>query len=95
MLEETPSTDPIKSVPKRPEDVAAMCEGKIAFASPQIAHQAAKRRRGYALEAYHCPASGQFHLGGPLPKRPKPERRQLKRPRNRNGVRNAANWGRE
>ncbi|WP_313349363.1 hypothetical protein [Paracoccus sp. (in: a-proteobacteria)] len=84
--------DPLNRDALRPMDIAAMCEGKEAFASPKLAHIAAKRRKGGPREVYHCRACNQWHVGTPMPKRPKPERKML---RPRNGVRNVVVRGRE
>ena len=76
-------------------DEASACEGKVSFASAHLAHQAAKRTewRGGKREVYRCAFCNQFHVGGPRKRMRRPESLMLRRPRNRNGVRQA--WGRE
>lgn len=56
------------------ENRAAMCEGKEAFETPQMAHRVAKRRREFCVEPYRCRFCGLFHIGKPIPKPPKGER---------------------
>ena len=46
------------------ESIAAMCEGKGAFASAKQAHKVAKRRK-WACDVYRCQSCGHFHLGTP------------------------------
>lgn len=45
--------------------VAAMCAGKEAFDTPQIAHEVVKKRlrRGIKVEAYRCHVCARWHLG--------------------------------
>ncbi len=48
---------------------ASSCQGKVAFASPNVARMVADRRNGYAdrfpvpSEPYRCPLCGQWHVG--------------------------------
>lgn len=48
-----------------PFDVAAMCEGKESFATPQIARKVVRKRhrRGIPVESYRCHVCQQWHLG--------------------------------
>ena len=47
---------------------ASQCEGKVAFASPRLAEEAAKRRTGRII--YRCRYCHEWHVGTPDP-RPK------------------------
>lgn len=68
---------------------AAMCEGKVALDSPQLARKAAGRGRakGIVREVYRYLWCRQWHVGQPSEKKPKPEALRLRKVRNRNGVR--------
>ena len=48
-----------------PSAVAAMCQGKETFASPQLARDVAGRRqrRGQKVDAYRCKVCCQWHIG--------------------------------
>lgn len=62
--------DPIKSgTPLRPEDIAAMCQGKAAFTSAHTAHKAARRRKGLVRDVYRCRNCNCWHIGSPVEKR--------------------------
>lgn len=70
MLDSPKGPEPIKSgTPLRPEDIAAMCEGKEQFTSAKLAHKAAKRRKGVPREVYRCRCCNCWHIGSPMAKR--------------------------
>lgn len=47
---------------------AACCDGKKAFATPQLAHQVmlARAKTKGKREVYRCAVCGLWHLGGPV-----------------------------
>lgn len=51
-----------------PSRVAAMCQGKELFSSPQLARDVAKRRqgRGQQVDAYRCKVCAGWHIGSRL-----------------------------
>lgn len=64
---------------------AAMCRGKEAFATPQIAREVERKRRhrGIKVETYRCLVCSQWHLGNHSPSMTDKNNRPKAKPRRR------------